>query len=66
VAHGQRYAEGLLLLLRAELLRAQGASIELVVAAAQQARDLSADRGAHLFERRAERFLARTDPDRSP
>ncbi|MGW4792390.1 ATP-binding protein [Nonomuraea sp. NPDC004297] len=57
-AHGQRYAEGLLLLLRARLLHARGEPAEVVRAAAEKARDLSNERGAHLFARRAEKFLA--------
>jgi DNA-binding SARP family transcriptional activator len=56
--YGQRYAEGLLLLLRAKLMRARGESEGAVVAAAGKARELSAERGAHLFVRRTEDFLA--------
>ncbi|GAB1818605.1 hypothetical protein [Herbidospora sp. RD11066] len=56
--HGQRYAEGLLLLLRAHLLRARDEPADVVRAAAEAARARSAERGTHLFARRAERFLA--------
>nr|MDT0660709.1 BTAD domain-containing putative transcriptional regulator [Micromonospora sp. DSM 115978] len=59
--HGQRYAEGLLLLLRARLLDARGEPVTGVRAVACQARTLSARRGAHLFARRAERFVAELD-----
>lgn len=54
----QRYAEGLVLLLRARLLRARNASTADVRAAAERARALSVDREAHLFARRAEQLLA--------
>ncbi|MFG1996401.1 ATP-binding protein [Actinoplanes sp. NPDC048988] len=55
---GQRYAEGLLLLLRARVLAASGEPAEAVKAAAERARALSAERGAHLFARRAGDLLA--------
>ncbi|MFI5959002.1 ATP-binding protein [Cryptosporangium sp. NPDC051539] len=54
--YGQRYSEGLILLLRARLLRARGAPEVVVREAAERARALSAERGAHLFARRAEQF----------
>ncbi|TKK86540.1 transcriptional regulator [Herbidospora galbida] len=57
-AHGQRYAEGLVLFLRARLLRARGEPADVVRAAAEAARDRSAERGSHLFAGRAERLLA--------
>ncbi len=57
-AYGQRYAEGLVLLLRARLLHARGESAEAVRTAAEEARDRSRERGSHLFARRAEKFLA--------
>ncbi|MBB2948750.1 DNA-binding SARP family transcriptional activator [Actinoplanes lutulentus] len=57
-AYGQRYAEGLLLLLRARLLHARGEPVSVVRAAADEARVRSGERGAHLFARRAESFLA--------
>ncbi|MET8997687.1 BTAD domain-containing putative transcriptional regulator [Amycolatopsis sp. NPDC004169] len=57
-AHNQRYAEGLLLLLRARLLDAAGEPEVVVRAAAEKARTLSVQRGAHLFARRTEEFLA--------
>lgn len=56
-AHGQRYPEGLLLLLRAQLLQARGEPVAAVRAAAEVARTLSVDREARLFARRAEQFL---------
>ncbi|WP_327002256.1 hypothetical protein OHA72_45135 [Dactylosporangium sp. NBC_01737] len=56
--YGQRYAEGLLLLLRARLLHARGEPVDVVRAAAEAARARSDERGAHLFPRRSERFLA--------
>nr|WP_218007944.1 BTAD domain-containing putative transcriptional regulator [Herbidospora sakaeratensis] len=55
--YGQRYAEGLVWLLRARLLHAEGAPADAVRAAAEEARDRSAARGSHLFAGRAERFL---------
>ncbi|MFD1545899.1 BTAD domain-containing putative transcriptional regulator [Nonomuraea guangzhouensis] len=57
-AYGQRYAEGLVLLLRARLLQACGESADVVRAAAEKARDRSSERESHLFARRAEKFLA--------
>ncbi|MEV0315423.1 ATP-binding protein [Nonomuraea fuscirosea] len=57
-AYGQRYAEGLVLLLRARLLHARGEPADVVRRAAEQARDRSDERGSHLFARRAEKFLA--------
>ncbi|MET7334761.1 BTAD domain-containing putative transcriptional regulator [Nonomuraea sp. NPDC005650] len=57
-AYGQRYAEGLVLLLRARLLHARSEPAEVVRAAAEKARDRSSERGSHLFARRAENFLA--------
>ncbi|MFY1585873.1 ATP-binding protein [Micromonospora sp. WMMD734] len=55
---GQRHPEGLLLLLRARLLRARGEPVEVVRVAAEKARTVSAARGAFLHTRRAERLLA--------
>jgi DNA-binding SARP family transcriptional activator/tetratricopeptide (TPR) repeat protein len=52
-AHGQRYAEGLLLLMRARLLHARGEPAATVRAAAERARALAGEREAHLFARRA-------------
>ncbi|MFI1990853.1 ATP-binding protein [Actinoplanes sp. NPDC020271] len=60
-AYGQRYAEGLILLLRARLLHARGAPPGAVRAAAEWALTLSAEREAHLFVSRAEEFLATLD-----
>ncbi|WP_431235468.1 BTAD domain-containing putative transcriptional regulator [Mycolicibacterium psychrotolerans] len=59
--HGQRYSEGLLLLMRARLAHARGAPSAQVRVAAQHARAVSVDREAHLFARRAEVFLAELD-----
>ncbi|MEU8149557.1 hypothetical protein [Nonomuraea sp. NPDC048901] len=59
--YGQRYAEGLLLLLRARLLLAGGESVAEVRAVAERCRTLSTERGTHLFARRAEEFLATLD-----
>ncbi|MEJ3746393.1 BTAD domain-containing putative transcriptional regulator [Actinomycetes bacterium KLBMP 9797] len=56
--YGERYPEGLLLLLRARLMRARGEPLADVRAAAERARALSVEREAHLFARRAEELLA--------
>ncbi|GIF23822.1 DNA-binding SARP family transcriptional activator/HAMP domain-containing protein [Actinoplanes tereljensis] len=56
--HGQRYAEGLLMLLRARLAQAQGEPVDAVRAAAERARDHATACEAHLFARRASQFLA--------
>ncbi|MDN3021383.1 BTAD domain-containing putative transcriptional regulator [Streptomyces sp. S.PB5] len=53
---GQRYAESLLLLLRARLLQARGAPLTAVRAAAERARAYATAREAHLFARRAEQL----------
>ncbi|MFI1990852.1 ATP-binding protein [Actinoplanes sp. NPDC020271] len=53
-AHGQRYAEGLLLLLRARLLQARGESAATVRAAVRKARALAVEREAHLFAQRCD------------
>jgi hypothetical protein len=52
--YGQRYAEGLILLLRTRLLTARGRSADLVRAAAERTRALSERREALLFSQRAE------------
>ncbi|MFF5364746.1 BTAD domain-containing putative transcriptional regulator [Streptomyces scabiei] len=57
--YGQRYAEGLLLLLKARLLQARGAPLTAVRAAAERACTHSTAREAHLFARRAEQLLSR-------
>ena len=57
-AYGQRYPEGLLLLLRARLLHARGEPVAVVRAAVEAARTLSLAREARLFAHRAEAFLA--------
>jgi DNA-binding SARP family transcriptional activator/tetratricopeptide (TPR) repeat protein len=56
--YGERYAEGLVLLMRARTLQSEGHPPETVRAAAKQALDLSTTREAHLFAARAETFLA--------
>lgn len=57
-ANGQRYAEGLVRLLRARVLHARGEPVDVVRTAAEEARAWSTNRGAHLFARRAKEFLA--------
>ncbi|WP_433063494.1 BTAD domain-containing putative transcriptional regulator [Dactylosporangium sp. CS-033363] len=61
--HGQRYAEGLLLLVRARLAQARGEPAGAVRQAAEQARERSAAVGSHLFAARAERFLAELEKE---
>lgn len=56
--YGQRYAEGLLLLLKARLLQARGAPLTAVRAAAERAYTQSTACEAHLFARRAEQLLS--------
>jgi len=60
-AFGQRYPEGLILLIRAQLLRARGAPAAAVRAAAERARSRSAQSEAHLYARRAETLLRELD-----
>ncbi|HTI73590.1 MAG TPA: BTAD domain-containing putative transcriptional regulator [Mycobacterium sp.] len=60
-AFGQRYPEGLVMLLRARVLYARGEPVGVVRAAAEAARASSADHEAGLFVARAERFLAGLD-----
>ncbi|MGW9630094.1 ATP-binding protein [Agromyces sp. NPDC055520] len=55
--HGQRSSEGLVILLRAQLTSAAGDG-RAAIREAERARALSTEREAHLFARRAERFLA--------
>ncbi len=55
--YGERYAEGLVLLIRAEALRA-GGDIHSAERAAHQAFILSQEREAHLFAKRANGLLA--------
>ncbi|MEU7798896.1 AAA family ATPase [Micromonospora arborensis] len=55
--YGERYAEGLVLLIRAKTLRA-GGDVQSAARTAHRARDLSQERGAHLFATRANRLLA--------
>jgi hypothetical protein len=64
--YGQRYPEGLLLLLRARLLQVRGEPVDVVREAAERARTVSAKQEAHLFARRAELFLAGLGPRRRP
>jgi hypothetical protein len=61
--HGQRYAEGLLLLVEARVLRDRGEPLPAVRAAGVRAATHSTATGAHLFARRAERFLAELGAD---
>jgi DNA-binding SARP family transcriptional activator len=60
-AFGQRYPEGLILLIRARLLEARGEPRTVVRAAAERACSLSVDREAHLYARRAEEMLRELD-----
>ncbi|SNY25937.1 ATP-binding protein [Paractinoplanes atraurantiacus] len=55
--YGERHSEGMILLLRARLLHVRGEPAAVVRAAAERARDLSAEREAHLFAQRAESLL---------
>ncbi len=55
--YGERYAEGLVLLIRAKALRASG-DTEAAVRTGHQALLLSQERGAHLFAGRANSLLA--------
>lgn len=57
-AYGQRYADGLLLLARAQLLRARGEPRTAIQAAARAAHTWSIEHEAGLFADRAERFIA--------
>ncbi|MFB7286505.1 AAA family ATPase [Actinacidiphila glaucinigra] len=56
--YGQRYAESLLLLVRARVLQARGEPVATVRAVAERAHALSVEREAYLFARRAEELLA--------
>ncbi|MBX7450227.1 AAA family ATPase [Mycolicibacterium sp. 3033] len=55
--YGQRNSEGLLLLVRARLLRDSGSPVAQVEAAARKARAISIAREAHLFAQRAQNLL---------
>lgn len=57
-AHDQRYAEGLVLLLRARWQQHCGLPVATVRATAERARALSVEREAHLFTHRADQLLA--------
>lgn len=57
-SYGQRQTEGLILLLRAQLLRARGRPIAEIRAVAERARALSTEREVHLFAQRAAQFLS--------
>ena len=59
--YGQRYPEGLLLLIRARLLHACGAPAAQVRVIAQSARSVSIGAEAHLFAQRVDEFLAELD-----
>ncbi|GAB3065703.1 hypothetical protein GCM10027053_31150 [Intrasporangium mesophilum] len=56
-AYGERYAEALVLLIRAKTLHGLGAAEPEVLAAARRASDLARNREAHLFAARAADFL---------
>ncbi|MEU6609456.1 BTAD domain-containing putative transcriptional regulator [Streptomyces shenzhenensis] len=56
--YGQRYAEGLFLLMKARLLQARGAPLTAVRAIAERAYTQATACEAHLFARRAERLLS--------
>ncbi|WP_316780763.1 hypothetical protein [Streptomyces sasae] len=56
--HGRRYAEGLLLLLRARVLQAHGEP----AATAERALALSTERAAHFFAHRAKALLTCMKP----
>jgi len=49
-------------LLRARLVQARGEPVAEVRAAAERARALSTERGAHLFARRAEELISESNP----
>lgn len=55
--YNQRYPEGLVMPLRARLMRARGERTDDVRAAAERARALSTEREAHLFAFRAKELL---------
>ncbi|MER6080601.1 AAA family ATPase [Streptomyces sp. NPDC001833] len=63
--YGQRYAESLLLLLRARVLQARGEPVATLRAVAERAHALSVEREAHLFARRAGELLAELADDTS-
>ncbi|WP_211359865.1 ATP-binding protein [Actinocorallia herbida] len=65
-AHGQRYSEGLLRLLRARLLHARGEPAPAVRHAAEAARAWSTAHETHLFARRAQEFLDTLAPPAEP
>lgn len=56
--YGQRYAESLLLLLRARVLQARGEPVATARTVAERAHALSVEREARLFARRAEELMA--------
>ncbi|MET8520801.1 BREX system ATP-binding domain-containing protein [Nocardioides sp. NPDC004968] len=56
--YGQRYGESLILLIRAELLKAQRAPRAIIRDAAEAARRTAAEQEAHLLEARAREFFA--------
>ncbi|WP_061291014.1 ATP-binding protein [Herbidospora cretacea] len=62
-AYGERDGEGLLLLLRARLLRARGAPPADVRAAAERVRTLAVEREAILFAHRAGQLIADLDQE---
>jgi DNA-binding winged helix-turn-helix (wHTH) protein len=56
--YGERYAEGLVLVLRARLMQTRGEPVAAVRTAAERARALSVEREAYLFVHRADELLA--------
>lgn len=61
--YGQRYPEGLLLLVRAKALRVRGAPTAEVRAVAERARVRAREQQTFVFVQRAERLLAELDDD---
>jgi len=59
--YGQRFPEGLLMLLRARVMQARGEPVATVRAAAERARKLSIEREAYLYASRADKYLATLD-----
>jgi len=57
--HDEPFAECLRLLMRANVLHASGAPVDVVLAAAASARSVSIERGTHVIARRAEELMVR-------
>ncbi|MEU5786069.1 BTAD domain-containing putative transcriptional regulator [Micromonospora lupini] len=58
-ANGERFAESLRLLVRAKMLHARGEPVAVVRAAAEKAKEISVESGAHMISRRAEELIDR-------